>query len=209
MGLFRLFWIPRGGGPGAYVRYPAADLLGILALESRRSGAFIVGEDLGTVEQGTREALAACGILSSRVLWFEEQPPSCYPHRTLAAVTTHDLPTVAGLWTGADLNAQRKIGLDPSGEAADRMRGRLREQAGLEPGACAPDAVLAAYELLAQAPSMALLATLDDALAVEERPNMPGTTSEWPNWCLALPRTIEEIENELLPRRLAATLNRR
>ena len=53
-----------------------------------------------------------------------------------------------------------------------------------------------------------LLATLDDALAVPERPNMPGTVTEWPNWSIALPRTLEEIEEEALPRKLAAALTR-
>ena len=59
------------------------------------------------------------------------------------------------------------------------------------------------------APSRVLLATLDDALAVAERPNMPGTTTTWPNWSLALPQTLEEIESATLPRRLAGVLARR
>ena len=99
MGLFRLFWIAQGGGPatGAYVRYPEHELLAILALESERSKAYIVGEDLGTVEEGVRKQLAESRILSYRLLWFESDPPARYPELALAAVTTHDLPTVAGL----------------------------------------------------------------------------------------------------------------
>src|SRR5207244_11227162 len=81
MGLFRLFWVPHGLTPadGAFVRYPADDLLGIVALESVRSGAFVVGEDLGTVEEGVRERLAPERILGYRVVWFEPEPPARYP----------------------------------------------------------------------------------------------------------------------------------
>jgi len=113
MGLFRLFWIPKGApaAEGAYVRYPVDDLLGILALESHRAKAIVVGEDLGTVESGVREKLAACNVLSSRVLWFESDPPARYPRRAMASITTHDLPTIAGLWTGSDVRAQQQAGL--------------------------------------------------------------------------------------------------
>jgi 4-alpha-glucanotransferase len=39
-----------------------------------------------------------------------------------------------------------------------------------------------------------VVATLDDALGVEERPNIPGTTVERPNWSLALPLPIEALD---------------
>ncbi len=87
MGLFRLFWIPQGTSPieGTYVEYPAEDLLNIVALESHRAGAFVVGEDLGTVGKNVRRMLADARILSNRLLWFESQPPSEYPRLALAA----------------------------------------------------------------------------------------------------------------------------
>ncbi|MFL6095668.1 MAG: 4-alpha-glucanotransferase, partial [Blastococcus sp.] len=116
MGLFRLWWVPAGGSAaeGAYVRYPADDLLDIVALESHRAQALVVGEDLGTVEDGVREAMAEHGVLSYRLLWFEDDAPAEWPAAAMAAITTHDLPTVAGLWTGADLAEQR--GLDTGTE---------------------------------------------------------------------------------------------
>jgi len=211
MGLFRLFWIPRGMGPprGTYVRYPSEELLAILALESQRAGAFVVGEDLGTVEEGVRERLAALAILSYRLLWFEADPPAAFPRQALAAITTHDLPTIAGLWSGADLRHLRAIGLEPNEEGLRAMRQRLATLAGLADDAPIAEVIARSHRLLAQAPSMLVSATLEDALAVEERPNMPGTSREWPNWSLALPRPLEQIEADPLVHAVAAALERR
>jgi 4-alpha-glucanotransferase len=184
MGLFRLFWIPyeHEGLPGTYVRYPSSDLLDILALESHRARALVVGEDLGTVEDVVRHELWERQVLSYRLLWFEPQSPEHWPERALAAVTTHDLPTVAGVWGGTD-------------HQADAMRGRLRERARIDDGAPIADAVRGAYRALAGASSAVVVGTLDDALEVTERPNQPGTTDET-NWSIALPLPLEEIETD-------------
>ena len=55
------------------MRYPGTDLLDIVALESARAGAEIVGEDLGTVEDEVRARLAERAVLSYRVVWFERR----------------------------------------------------------------------------------------------------------------------------------------
>ena len=211
MGLFRLFWIPEGAGPdeGTYVRYPWQELLDILALESHRAGAYVVGEDLGTVEAFMREELARRAVLSYRLLWFEPSPPREYPARSLAAVTTHDLPTIAGLWSGADVDEQERLDLAPNVESTEEIRRRLREWTGLDADAPVAEVVVAAHELLAEAPSAIVTATLDDALAVEQRPNMPGTIDERPNWSLALPRPLEEIEDDPGVAAVAQALHRR
>jgi 4-alpha-glucanotransferase len=209
MGLFRLFWVPRGRTPhdGAYVRYPADDLLAIVALESQRAGAIIVGEDLGTVEAGVRERLAEHAILSYRVVWFEPEPPARYPELALAAVTTHDLPTIAGLWTGADMEAQAAMGRESNRAGFDEMRERLRRMIDV-PGDAPVEAVVEkVHGRLAEAPAVIVTATLDDALAVVERPNMPGTVDEWPNWSIALPGPLESLEDAVLPRTIARTLS--
>jgi len=199
MGLFRLYWVPRGATArdGAYVRYPTDDLLAILALESERAGALVIGEDLGTVEPGVRERLLAERILSTRVVWFESGSPADYPRLAFAAVTTHDLPTVRGLWTGSDLREQTALGMRSNVEGTEALRTQLRELTGLADDA-PPDAVaLAVHRRLAQAPSVLIAATLDDALGVAERPNLPGTTGERrPNWSFALPETLERIESD-------------
>jgi len=203
MGLFRLWWVPQGKSPldGVYVRYPSEDLLDIVALESFRARAIVVGEDLGTVEPGVREALTDHGILTYRVLWFEESPPDRWPTESMATVTTHDLPTVAGAWSGADVQAQYEAGL---GEVDDleKARDRLMRQI---PGShdSAVDVVLAAYRRLSQAPSRLLCATLEDAIADECRPNMPGTTVAT-NWSVPLP--LAEVLESPIARDVAALL---
>jgi 4-alpha-glucanotransferase len=210
MGLFRLFWIPRalGAKGGTYVRTRADELMAIVALESQRAGAFIVGEDLGTVEPGVRERLAACRMLSYRLLYFEPVPPAEFPELALSSVTTHDLATIAGLWTSADVAAQRSIGLDPNEPGMKALRDKLAREADIDDDAPVEEAIEKTHRALAAAPSRVLLATLDDALAVPERPNMPGTITQWPNWSLALPSTREEMEEADLPRRLATVLRR-
>jgi 4-alpha-glucanotransferase len=211
MGLFRLFWIPHGLSPadGTYVRYPADDLLGLLALESHRARAIIVGEDLGTVEAGVRERLAAERVLSYRLLWFEPGEPATFPELALAAVNTHDLPTVAGLWSGADLETQRALGLAPNEAFQAALRERVVRLTGLDESAEPAQAVERLHAAMARAPSMLVSATLDDALAVVERPNFPSTVYEWPNWSLALPRDLDGLEQSALPRALARVLRDR
>ena len=210
MGLFRLYWIPLGASAaeGTYVRYHHWDMLNILALEAERAGAFVVGEDLGTVEDQVREELRARDVLSYRLLWFEPGRPSGWPRQALGAVTTHDLPTVAGVWSGSDLDEQRRLDLSPNEEASQALRHRLADWTGLGDGAAVEDVVDGAYGLLAEAPCAVLTAALDDVLAVPERPNLPGTTTERPNWSLALPAPLEDIEAHPLAARIAGHLSR-
>lgn len=210
MGLFRLFWIPVGTEPkdGAYVHGHPRDLLAIVALESQRAKAAIVGEDLGTVEDDARVQLAAMHILSYRLLWFEKTPPSHFPERALAAVTTHDLPTVAGLWCDSDLNAQRRLGLSPNEAGTAAIKARIRRLTRAAPDTPVTEVIARVHEALGRAPSRLVTATLDDAMAVEERPNMPATTDEWPNWRLALPRPIESLARSPLAQRIAKALCR-
>lgn len=210
MGLFRLFWIPNGSEPkdGAYVAGHGPDLLAIVALESQRARAVIVGEDLGTVEEDARAQLVAKRILSYRLLWFEKTAPSRFPVDALAAVTTHDLPTVAGLWSERDLEVQKELGLSPNEKGTHEIKSRVRRMTRATPRTPSATVVARVYESLGRAPSRILTATLDDAQAVEERPNLPATTTEWPNWKLALPQPIETLAGNRLARRIAKALDR-
>jgi 4-alpha-glucanotransferase len=198
MGLFRLFWIPSGAGAaaGAYVRYPGADLLGILTAESRRANAFVIGEDLGLVEPSVRTRLRRRGALSYRLLWFEGPTPDEWPKNAVAAVGTHDLPTVAGIWN-----------LTEPDHRQHRLRQRLVDATHLPDGTPAIEVAASAYAALASSRSRIVLASLEDALAVEERPNVPGTTTEFPNWRLSLPISIEGIEHDGGVRRIVEAMN--
>ncbi len=176
MGLFRLWWVPQGmtSKEGAYVRYPAEDLLAIVAIESQRAKGIVVGEDLGTVEERVREQLSRYNILSYRVLWFEENPPAQYPVKALAAVSTHDLPTLAGVWTGIDLQVQHDLGLQIN-EAGEKERSvMLKALTGLPESAEVDRVIEKTYERLSEAPSAIVMASLEDACATIERPNIPG-----------------------------------
>jgi 4-alpha-glucanotransferase len=209
MGLFRLYWIARGLDPvhGAYVRYPASDLLDLVALEAQRADAFVVGEDLGTVEDEVRAVLAERQVLPYRVLWFEDEPPTAYPRRAAASVTTHDLPTIAGVWSGADVAARRRAGIPTDGSDDALFRKRLRDVTGLGDDAPVEDVIVETHRALGRAPSLVLLASLDDAVAAPDRPNLPGTIDEWPNWRLPLPTTLEALERHRLARSVAAALD--
>jgi 4-alpha-glucanotransferase len=212
LGLFRLWWIPRGAGParGAYVRYPTDELLEIVAIESHRAAAVIVGEDLGTVPAGVRRELSRRRILSTRLALFERRPPSRYPRQAFAGVTTHDLPTIAGTVSGSDLEDQRAAGVEPDPAGLARLRRRLEAAAGMEPAVTDAEALsLALHRRLAASPAAMLAATLEDALGVGERPNLPGTTSaQRPNWSRTLPLPLERIGSDPSVRRLVEALDR-
>lgn len=196
LGLFRLWWVPSGHGPaeGTYVRYPTDEMLEIVALESHRAGAIIVGEDLGTVPPGVRDELRRRRLLSTRLVLFEREPPSRYPRQALAAVTTHDLPTIAGVLSGADLDDQAAAGIDPDPASNELLRARLLDAAGLREPTSSKTVTVAVHRAVAGSPSVLVAATLEDALGVEVRTNVPGTVApQRDNWNLALPATLEEI----------------
>lgn len=213
MGLSRLFWVPDGSAPadGTYVRFAGRELLDVLALESARAAAVVVGEDLGTVETGFREALRETSVLSTRLVWFEDAPPSDYPHEALAMVTTHDLPTIAGIVRGTDDDELLSLGRPAPDDATARLRHRLEAVAGMSsppPTSCGrstvdpagpsiTDVVAAVHRRVAGSPAALVLLTLEDLCLVERRPNVPGTTAgERPNWSLPLPIAVEELPTD-------------
>ena len=197
MSLFRLFWIPEGmtAAQGAYVTYPAPALLALLAAESTRASAFVIGEDLGLVEPAVRKHLRRKGSLSYRLVWFEGAEPAQWPRDAVAAVGTHDLPTIAGIWT-----------LSEPEHRLHHLRDKLVNLTHLPDDTDPVGVAVAAYEQLARGRPRIVLVSMEDALGVHERPNVPGTTTQNPNWRLALPIPIEEIETSDGPKRIAAAM---
>ena len=145
-------------------------------------------------------------MLSTRLLWFEDDPPTSWPAQAMAGITTHDLPTVAGLWAGVDRADQRAAGTGDESDGDAELRGRLEAAAGLGPDAPVDDVVLAAHRALAGSPSMLVTATLDDLLGATHRPNMPGTIDEHPNWRIPLPVLLDDLDNHPLAEAVAAAL---
>ncbi len=229
MALEHVFWVPSGEGAaaGAYVRYPFADLLGILALESQRHCCAVIGEDLGTVPAGFRAAVAERGVLSYRPLFFERddgggfKAPAAYPRQALAVVGTHDMATLYGYWQGRDIDTRAALGQLPApaqleaavvARAGDRARlllalqreGLLAEGSAL-PTAAVPamtaELALAIHAYLARSPTMLLGVQLEDVFGVIDQTNLPGTTTSHPNWRRRLPLELEAWADE--PRLLA------
>ncbi len=213
MGLFRLWWVPAGSDPteGAYVRYPARELLDLLALESRRARAIVVGEDLGTVERGVRPELRRRNILNYRLVVFGgNQPLQRYPQQSMTAVTTHDLPTIAGLWTRSDVAAQCERHLNPNEVGTEATRQRLADLTGADATTSLADVVVRTHDALTQAPARLISAALDDLALSELRPNMPGTVPPtWPNWEIPLPAPLESVLASPVAERVAAALRAR
>ncbi|MFI7239280.1 4-alpha-glucanotransferase [Streptomyces cyaneofuscatus] len=219
MGLFRLWWVPEGRPPtdGTYVTYDAEAMLAVLVLEAHRAGSAVVGEDLGTVEPGVREALARRGVLGTSVLWFERDwdgdgrplAPEKWRRDCLATATTHDLPSTAARLTGDHVTLRHRLGLltrpleeelteDVTGTAEwlallARLR-MLPEGDGNEEAA-----VRAVHRFLRATPARMTGVWLPDTVGDRRPQNLPGTWDQYPNWRLPIadpeghPVTLEEI----------------
>lgn len=222
LGLFRLWWIPRDtpAAQGTFVRYDHEALVGILALEAQRAGAFVVGEDLGTFDGWSRTYLEDRGIAGTSVLWFEGEhghplPPERWRQNCLATVTVHDLPPTAGYIGGEHVRLRQELGLltsDVEQEWESHWRwlvaweNLLRERGLLDPSVgratdFRQEVVEALYRLIAQSPCTLLAVAVPDLVGDTRAQNQPGTFREYPNWqiptCRAdgIPLLIEDLRD--------------
>ena len=230
MGLSRLWWIPAGQPPwaGAYVRYDAEAAIGAVAASATAAGAVAIGEDLGTVEPWLRDALAARGVLGTSVLWFERgwagEPlaPQWWRRNCLATVSTHDTPPAAAFLTGQQVTERLALGLLARPEAEERAEAAKALDdwlhalvgEGLLPSRDPdPDAfTVALYGYLAKTPALMIGVSLAEAVGERRSQNMPGTTTEYPNWRLPLcgpggePVLLEDLPSIPLVRAVAGAV---
>lgn len=216
MGLFRLWWIPRGTPPaeGTYVSHDGEAMLAVLVLEAHRAGALVVGEDLGTVEPRVRDALARRGVLGTSVLWFERDwagggaplEPEEWRADCLATATTHDLPPTAAKLAGAHVELRDRLGLLARPVEVERAEDEadtaewlaVLDRLGLETKD-EESAVLALYGFLLRTPARLVGVWLPDAVGDRRPQNLPGTWDQYPNWRLPIadgsgrPLTLEAL----------------
>ncbi|MEW6997349.1 4-alpha-glucanotransferase [Colwelliaceae bacterium BS250] len=220
LGLMRQYWVAPGmaADQGIYITFPLDDIFRIIALESRRNNCVVIGEDLGNVPNGFGDIMAESGLLSYKVLFFERWEnglyyrPERYPEQSMVTVSTHDLSTIAGWWTGNDLKWRQELNLYPNEqmgieERADRITDREQLLDALvyegvlaaenfppmQPAQMNSQLAKAVQAFLAKAPSRVLLVPLEDALGLHEQVNIPGTIDQHPNWRRRLPFTINEF----------------
>jgi 4-alpha-glucanotransferase len=205
IGLFRLWWIPKGQAPteGTYVRYDHEAMIGIVALEAYRALALVVGEDLGTVEPWVRDYLRGRGVLGTSILWFELDrdggggplPAERWREYCLSSVTTHDLPPTAGYLANEHVRLRDSLGLltrpvEQELAAAEAERAawlaELRRVGLLSKHADVEETVMALQKYLGLTPSRLLGLALTDAVGDQRTQNQPGTTDEYPNWRVPL-----------------------
>ncbi len=218
LGFMRQYWVAPGkkADEGVYIGFPLADILRVIALESHRSRCIVVGEDLGTVPEGFGDIMAAHGLLSYKVLFFERwenglfMRPEAYPEQAMATGSTHDLHTVAGWWTGRDLEWRRELNLYPNQEMAEAdASGRAPDREYLRAALIDMDLMgeqdapanhheraehilaVAAQQYLAHTPCAMHMIPAEDILQLVEQVNIPGTTEQHPNWKRKLPCDIE------------------
>jgi 4-alpha-glucanotransferase len=205
MGLSRLWWVPEGqpASHGGYVYYDVDATLSVLATLAARAGAVVVGEDLGTVEPRLRDRLADRGVLGTAMLWFERAedgtplPPEAWRRNCLATVSTHDMPPAAAFLTGAQVTERDRLGqltrpveeerADAERAVADWLAALAREGL-IAPGTRpSPGEFTAAlYGYVAKSPALLIGVSLAEAAGEQRSQNMPGTTTEYPNWRIPL-----------------------
>ncbi|KIT17597.1 4-alpha-glucanotransferase [Jannaschia aquimarina] len=205
MALWQLFLIPQGkdAAEGTHLRYPFADMLRTLGAVSRAREAIVIGEDLGFVPDGFRDAMNRANILSYRIVYFEQSEtgfaaPSEYPEMALACLSTHDLPTFSAWRAGNDIDLREEHGLVSPEASAQHRAHRKWERTALSKAVGAtgsdPDKLLdAVHGFIARTPCLIAGVRLADLVGPERPTNLPGVVDGYPNWKPRSPTPVEDI----------------
>jgi 4-alpha-glucanotransferase len=205
------------------------DLLAQVALQSQRERCLVVGEDLGTVPEGMSAALAESNILSYSVLWFERRdgrirPPPEWRRLAAACVSTHDLPTLAGWWIGADIAEKHALALLDDAAAEQTRIARAAEKTALlaqlqqedllkedvDTSLPMPESVArAVHAFVSATPALLALVQADDLAGETEAVNLPGTDQERPNWRRRLDPDVETLCQTPLARAILSAVQAR
>ena len=183
----------------------------------------LVGENLGTVPPEVNKSMDRHAMRRMYVLQYEQQPKGALPKppkSVVASVNTHDMPSFAAHWNGLDIDDRVDLGLIPKKEIAKERGTReqarrnlitfLRKKNFLKTKQPTTEEVLdAVLHYLAKSPAETVLVTLEDLWQEERSQNVPGTSSERPNWRRKARYTIEELRsNAKLNARLKQFLQR-
>jgi 4-alpha-glucanotransferase len=218
MGLYRLYWIPQGltGDKGVYVEYPAEELWAILSLESHRSSAGIVGENLGTVPPEVNAAMTKHDIRGMYVAQYELMgnpdkrvlPPP--PGKCVASLNTHDMPPFRAFLDGTDIADRQDLGFIDRSTAQKERRQREKMRAALQrmplirpfgppsPGRRRTNAArekifLRMLQFLSDSSANIVLVNLEDLWEETLPQNVPATGAERPNWRRRVRPGLEQI----------------
>jgi (1->4)-alpha-D-glucan 1-alpha-D-glucosylmutase len=234
----RLYCIPSGPDvkEGAYVSYPRTELLGMLALESEKNRTLVIAEDLGTSPPGFSDELMQRKILSYRLLRGAKdangyKSPKDYPQMAVVAAGNHDTPTLAGWWSGFDLEWGKKLGRLPDDAAYEKAVAKrqkekrdlveaLAKEHLLPRGLGTKDQIARLHEIpeslsiaihafLGRTPSKLVMVQLEDVIGMTQGANIPGTVNEHPNWRVPLATTLEALDRNPRLDAFASALKKR
>lgn len=219
MGLLRLWWCPNGKTAdfGAYTYYPLNDLLGIIKLESQRRQCLVFGEDLGTVPPEIEASLPPAKCYSNEVVLFSCEgdrfmSPGEFKPMALTCISNHDIPTLKAWWNCLDLSLRQELGIYDTEKTETEKQARHRDKIALihtlidineRPWGMNPDEISTQvytrevmeklHYYLAKTTSKIVVLQLEDILQIETPVNVPGTSSEYPNWQRKLTDTLENL----------------